>query len=386
MSLAGPSIVAVVLPPREGFGPRRARGIGLTVREHSLATSGHRTVVFGGSQDGPVFLDVTFRLAKAPFFVPGTTRARYALGLLHPLRFHRPSLIEVHADPRLALWLQRAFPAIPVVLVAHDDPATSRHTKSPARRTHLFNRLARVVTVSEWVRDRYLDGIEPPKRMPVVVPPSVNLGALPPSVNGLDTAGITLAKRRTRLVLFVGRLTAEKGADQFIAACTSALASLPGWRAEIVGAAEHIVKSPETTFVRLLRVTAEPAGIAMMGYRDHPDVMAAMARAAIVVIPSQASEPTGRVALEAMANGAAVICSPSGALAEIGGDIAIYADPANTAELAAAIIALGGDPRRLATLGEAGRKRAQEFDMPKIGRLMDGLRAEIIAEGAPKPA
>ena len=28
--------------------------------------------------------------------------------------------------------------------------------------------------------------------------------------------------------------------------------SLPGWRAEVIGAAEYTVKSPETNFVRLL--------------------------------------------------------------------------------------------------------------------------------------
>lgn len=382
MSAAVPPTIAVVLPPREGFGPRRARGIGLTVRHHALATSGHRTVVFGGRQTGPVFLDVTFRLVKPPFFLlPGTVRTRYAIGLLSPLRQLRPVLIEVHADPAIALWLQRRFPTIPVALVLHDEPAASRLTRTPARRARLFRRLARVVMVSEWLRDRYLEGIEPPARAPFVVPPCVDVASLLPTAKGLDAAGVALAKRRTRLVLFVGRLTPEKGADQFVSACTKALASLPGWRAEIIGAAEHTVKSPETPFVRLLQATAEPAGISMMGYRDHPDVMAAMARAAIVVVPSHSLEPSGRTALEAMANGAVVICSPGGALAEIGGDVAIQADPD---ELAPTILALCADPRRLARLGEAGRQRAAQFDLPRIGRLVDALRAQIIAEWAPR--
>jgi glycosyltransferase involved in cell wall biosynthesis len=156
---------------------------------------------------------------------------------------------------------------------------------------------------------------------------------------------------------------------------------LPGWRAEIIGAAEHTVKSPETPFVRLLQATSEPASISMMGYRDHPDVMAAMARAAIVVIPSRTPDPAGRVALEAMANGAAVICSPGGALTEIGGDTVVYADAEGLAE---AIRALGSDPKRLAALGEAGRRRATQYDLPLIGRRVDALRARIIAEGAPR--
>ena len=309
MSSGLPPFVAVVLPPREGFGPRRARGIGLTVRHHALATSSHRTVVFGGKQAGPVFLDVTFRLVKPPFFIPGTIRRALRARAAAPrCGMLRPVLIEVHADPRIALWLQLAFPTVPVVLVAHDDPAANRLTRTPARRAGLYRRLAAIVTVSEWLRDRYLDGIDttewPPERSLVVVPPCVDLAQLQPLVSGLDNARIPQAKRRTRVMLFVGRLVPEKGADVFIAACTTALAALPGWRAEIIGGSEHTVKSPETPFVRLLQASAEPAGISMMGYRDHPDVLAAMARAAIVVIPTRAPDPSGRVALEAMANGA----------------------------------------------------------------------------------
>jgi glycosyltransferase involved in cell wall biosynthesis len=212
----------------------------------------------------------------------------------------------------------------------------------------------------------------------------VDIASLPKSVTGLDAAGIPLARRRTRLILFVGRLIPEKGADLFVTACTSALASLPGWRAEIIGAAEHTVKSPETQFVQLLQATAEPASIAMMGYRDHPDVMAAMARAAMVVLPGREPEPCGRVVLEALANGAAVICSPNGAAREVGGTAPLYVDPDQAAELAATMRALGGDPKRLASLGEVGRLRAALFDQPRIGRLVDHVRAQIIAEGPPR--
>ncbi len=381
MSAAVPPTIAVVLPPREGFGPRRARGIGLTVRHHALATTGHRTVVFGGRQSGPVFLDVTFRLVKARFFVPGPGRARYALGLLSPLRQLRPKLIEVHADPLIALWLQRMFPTVPVVLFLYDDPSASRQTRSAMRRSRLFNRLARVVMVSDWLRDRYLDGVRQPSRMPGVVPPCVDIANLPSSVHGLDAAGVPLARRRTRLALFVGRLVEEKGADQFVSACISALASLPGWRAEIIGAPEYMVKPPDTEFVRMLQATAEPASIAMMGYRDHPDVMAAMGRSAIVVVCGRVPDPSGRIALEAMASGAVVICVPGGALEEVCGDAAIYCTPA---DLAATISALGIDPRRLAAFGEAGRRRAAQFDLPKIGRMVDLLRTQTIAEGAPR--
>ena len=183
-------------------------------------------------------------------------------------------------------------------------------------------------------------------------------------------------------MLFVGRLIAEKGADQFVAACTTALASLPGWRAEIIGGAEHMVKSPETPFVRMLQATAEPAGISMMGYRDHPDVMAAMARAAIVVIPSRAPEPSGRMALEAMANGAAVICFPrrrDGGNRRRGGGRSPNPPNSPTRSVRWAPIQAA---RRV------GGSRAVNARRSSICRrsaaMVDALRARIIADGASK--
>jgi glycosyltransferase involved in cell wall biosynthesis len=268
--------------------------------------------------------------------------------------------------------------------VLHDEPEANRQTRTPSSRARCFSRLAGVVTISEWLRDRYLEDIDPPARAPAVVPPGVDIEALPRTASTLDAANIPIAARRSRLILYAGRLTAEKGADLFVAACTSALPSLPGWRAEVIGAAEHTVKSEETPFTSLLKAAAEPASIAMMGYRDHPDVMAAMARAAIVVIPSRANEPGGRVAIEAMACGAAVICSSAGALREVCGDAAVYVEAADPAAFAAQIRALGQDPRRLAAVAEAGRQRATRFDLPGIGRIVEALRARIIAEGAPR--
>ncbi len=384
MSAAATPTIAIVLPPREGFGPRRARGIGLTVRHHALATDRARTVVFGTRQFGPVFGDVDFRLAHVLAFIPGPVLIRYTIGLLYALRRLRPSIVEVHGAPLIALWLQRLFPTVPVVLFLHDLPDAHRLTRLPAQRATLLARTAKIVTQSDWLRDRFMTGVDAPARRPVVIPPCVDLASLPVSGLGLDATDLPMARRRTRLVLFAGRLIPEKGPSEFVSACIAALPRLPGWRAEIVGAPEHAVKSPETAFSQLIAAIAEPASIALMGYRDHPDLMAAMARAAIVAIPTRAPEPTARVALEAMANGAAVICPREGAFPEIVGEAAVYADPADPATFSDAIRLLGSDPRRLARLGEAGRAQAARFDLPRIGEQLDRMRADVLAAGPPR--
>ena len=70
--------------------------------------------------------------------------------------------------------------------------------------------------------------------------------------------------------------TPDKGPDNFIRACVLALPSLPGWRAEIIGADGMSASGRETDYVRRIKVLAAAAGVRMVGYLDHPLVLEAM--------------------------------------------------------------------------------------------------------------
>jgi UDP-glucose:(glucosyl)LPS alpha-1,2-glucosyltransferase len=364
------SLVATVLPPREGFGPGRTGAVGMIV--HRLAAdvpgSRYRSLIVCGEQAGPVFTDVDTRIARAPWWSIGNVNRRYAAGVVRALRGMSPALVEVHNRPETALAIAAGLPGVPVSLFLHNDPLTMRQTRSVAERTRLLARLARVVTVSEFLRTRLLDGIADPSPPPDVLPNCIDLSPLP-----LSTA-------RDNTILFVGRVVPEKAPDAFVAACASALPKLPGWRAEIIGADRFRSDSPDTGFVRGIRAAAQSAGVALLGYRDHPDVLAAMARSAIVVMPSRWQEPFGLTALEAMASGAALLCSARGGLPEVGGDAAIYVDPDDPAGMAEAIVALAKDPARLAALSEAGRSRAEKFDLAPTRRRLDAIRGTILAD------
>jgi UDP-glucose:(glucosyl)LPS alpha-1,2-glucosyltransferase len=251
----------------------------------------------------------------------------------------------------------------------NNDPQEMRQARTAAERAALLRRLARVVTSSAYLRDRLLDAVAAPARSPAVLP------------NCLDLAELPMPVGREKLILFAGRVVADKGPDAFVAACAAALPDLPGWRAEIIGADRFRVDSPETGFIRAVRDAADHAGVAMLGYRDHPAVLAAMARAAIVVVPSRWPEPFGLVALEALASGAALICAPRGGLPEVAGDAALYADPDRPDAIAASIRALAADGQRRARMEAAGRERARLFDAPRIAMQLAALR-RAIAGGA----
>jgi glycosyltransferase involved in cell wall biosynthesis len=364
------SNVAIVLPPREGFGRGRAGAIGMLVRRlaptRGFEAPGFEAIVIGGKQDGPVFPGITFQPVTPSLWTLGSTNLRYAAAVADALKRHAPGLIEVHNRPEIALALAARLPSTPVVAFLHNDPIGMREASTPSERSALLRRLAGVITPSDYLRRRVLDGVAAPAKDPAVLPNCLDLTELPPP------------RTREKLILFAGRVVADKAPDAFVAACATALPHLPGWNAEIIGADRFSFDSPDTGFVQTIRAAAEAANVRMPGYRDHPEVLAAMARAAIVVVPSRWAEPFGLVALEALASGAALICSPRGALPEVAGDAALYADPDHPAEIAAAIQALAADePRRLA-LAEAGRRRARQFDVPVIAAQLAELRRTIL--------
>ncbi len=366
MSPEPQKLVVTILPPHEGFGPASVGAVG-TVARLLAGTPGFRSLVIGGPQAGPPYDDVAFHAVRPALWWPGNVNIRYGAALARPLARARPALIEVHNRPELALWLARRFRHRPVMLFLHNDPQEMRQARTAADRTHLLNALARIVTVSDHLRRRLLEGVAAPPRPPAVLPNPIDLAALPPPA------------LRDRLILFAGRVVRDKGPDTFVAACATALPHLPGWHAEMIGADRFRADSPDTGFARLTRAAAEGAGVRALGYRDRASVLQAMARAAIVVVPSRWQEPFGLVALEALASGAALICADRGGLREVAGDAAVYAEPDDPAALSAAIRALAGDPGRRVALEQAGRERARQFAAPAIAARLAELRRDVLA-------
>jgi glycosyltransferase involved in cell wall biosynthesis len=281
-------------------------------------------------------------------------------------------VIEVHNKPDVAMWLARWFRSRPVVLFLHNDPRQMRGARSARARQALVRRLARVVTVSEFLRGALLQGVPcvPPEWAPMVLHNALNLAALPPLLRPAD---------REKLILFVGRIVADKAADVFVSACAQALPVLPGWRAEMIGSDGFSGDCDDTPFISKLRPLAVGAGVIMSGYQPHEAVMRAMARAAIVIVPSRWEEPFGMTALEAMACGCALMCSGRGGLAEVMGEAAVRIDPDRPEAVAQLLIALANDAGHRSALSEAGRRRAAEyFNASQAVAKVDAMRDEVL--------
>ncbi len=310
---------------------------------HRLSTGGE--IVVGAPPAGEPFADRSF-LAARPGWWPPAGPGRYAAAVARVLCRLRPARIEVHNRPEIALRLRRAFPRTPLALFLHNDPQAMRGARTASQRRRRRARM-QVACVSETLRRRFRDGL-PDDAAVALLPNCIDLARLPPR------------QARDQVILFVGRIVADKGADAFVSACARALPQLPGWRAEMIGADRFAPDSAETPFLAALRPRAEAAGIRLHGHLPHDAVLRAMARAAMVVVPSRWREPFGMTALEALASGAALIVSPRPGLLEVVGDAALVAEPD---ALAAAVLRLAGDDALRSSLSERARLRAAGFDV-----------------------
>ena len=351
--------VAIVLHRRERFGPETAGAIAMVV--HRLASAApERTLVLGCSFSGPVFPDICFQ------GIVGDSSLAFGIGVIRALRAAAPEVVEVHQQPRLARVIARVLPRTPIFLCLHNDPLDMRGLKRVEQRARLLRNVDRVVCVSDWMKRRYETGIGRSDRVVVLSNP-LTLAALPPP-----------AHQRRPEILFVGRVVADKGVADFIAACRLALPSLPEWSARIIGGDRFGPDSPDTPFLRDMRHAAAEAGVVFEGPRPHARVLEAMSAAAIVVVPSRWSEPFGLTALEAMASGAALITTAMGGLPEVAGEAALYVPPGSPDVLADAMMRLATDPVACATLIEAGLARIARFDTRVIAARMDRLRTAAL--------
>jgi len=172
-------------------------------------------------------------------------------------------------------------------------------------------------------------------------------------------------------VLTLGTLEPRKNIPALIEGFALLRATHPELRL-VVGGGKGWREGP--IFDRVRELGLEDA-VEFAGYVDDADLPRLFADAECFVMPSLA-EGFGIPVLEAMHYGAPVACSDIGALAEVGGEIAVYFDPASPQRIAEGI------ERRLATdrreAVEAGFQRAERFTWERTAQLtLEAIRSDL---------
>jgi glycosyltransferase involved in cell wall biosynthesis len=188
--------------------------------------------------------------------------------------------------------------------------------------------------------------------------------------NGQDFAPASFRDLPRDYLLFVGRVTHEKGIDRAIRA-----AALAGER--LVIAAKVQAPAELETFESIVRPALRQGAVEYVGEVSGAvrDQLFAGAKATLML--GRWPEPFGLVAIESLATGTPVIATPHGALPEIvepGLDGAIVKDAASAALAVRDVVRL--DPQAI-------RSRAlRRFSSQRMAARYVGLYEQVLATGA----
>jgi glycosyltransferase involved in cell wall biosynthesis len=254
---------------------------------------------------------------------------------------------------------------LPFVTTLHGSDVRLGRTIGPARPAmrQVLRRSAKVTAVSRWLADeaQQVAGGE----MPVVAPMPVATELFSPD-----------ATPRGDALLFVGRLTRQKGVDILL----RALATIaPHVTLDVVGDGEERAS---------LEALASSLGVRQRvrwhGAKQASELSSFYRRAAALVVPSS-EEGLGLVAVEAQLCGTPVVAFASGGVVDVirDGESGILVAERTPDALGRAIVRLLATPERGAALARTGAVLAREAFAPdNVARRYADIYREVIQRAA----
>lgn len=357
--------IAVILPHTEFFTHAAASAIGLFVRDTSRQSAYRECLTVYGREDTRTrrFSNIRYQPVEPNMAFLYGEASGYARGLADALKKNRPRMIEVHNSVAIFNLLARHFPNMPIALYLHNDPMTLKGAMTPKQRWHILSRADAVYCSSNFVRRRFLTGLEAGRTEHVHV------------VHGY--AQTKPRKRKEPLIVYVGHLSQEKGVAELAEAAQTLLPHFPQWRIAFAGAARP--GKDDTAYARRVYRMLQPLGkqALFLGHLPNEKIMELYARSSIAVVPSIIQEPAGRAAIEALTASCALVTSGHGALAEIAGEAGMLVSPVTGKGLALALQGLMEDPEGLHGVQTLCYEQGQQFSLERGQRYIDDLRQHL---------
>jgi glycosyltransferase involved in cell wall biosynthesis len=181
---------------------------------------------------------------------------------------------------------------------------------------------------------------------------------------------------KEKIILFVGRISEEKGLVYLINTIPYLKRKIPEIKLLIVGS------GPEENKMRAkIKELGIEENVEMVGWVGKKDILDFYRKSGLVAIPSVWTETFGIVAVEAMSQGKPIIVSKSGGLKEIveEGVNGYSVDIKNPKELTSRIIEIMGDPKKLKRFSEMSFKLSDKYlDKKKHLNKMEQIYKSVI--------
>lgn len=240
-------------------------------------------------------------------------------------------------------------------------PTRSRRARVRA----VLGRARAIVALSDFNRTELVEWIGVRPDRVVVVPNGVPAARFsPPSPEARTHARAELAFGSEPILLFVGALVPEKGADLAI----RVLGAVPHAHLAIVGA------GPERAALERLATSTAPGRVHFAGARDDP--LPYYQAADLVVLPSRGGDAMPAVLVEAGLCGLPTVSTRIGAIPEVvvDGVTGVVVEPDDASALGRAVDALLADPSARLRAGAAARDRCMtHFEIERVAEAWDDV-------------
>ena len=274
-------------------------------------------------------------------------------------------IILIENRPAYALKLKEVSNA-KLVYHLHNEKLDSKSEKA----LDIYNAATCIITVSDYIKSRVLT-INHYDKKTTTVYNGIDLHAFSSCNHSINRNSIGL-QEDDFVMVFSGRVTAEKGIMQLIEAMTL-LQDLPRIKLLVIGSSFYGNDDNENSFAKALREKAAHLSdrIIFTGFIPYAQMPNYLQIADIAVIPSVWDDPFPTTVLEAQATGLPIISTRRGGIPEqITEESAILLDTDEyfVDNLATAIRDLYQHPEKRKALGQAGLLHSQYFNKERFAK------------------
>ena len=274
-------------------------------------------------------------------------------------------IILIENRPAYALKLKEVSNA-KLVYHLHNEKLDSKSEKA----LDIYNAATCIITVSDYIKSRVLT-INHYDEKTTTVYNGIDLHAFSSCNHSINRNSIGL-QEDDFVMVFSGRVTAEKGIMQLIEAMTL-LQDLPRIKLLVIGSSFYGNDDNENSFAKALREKAAHLSdrIIFTGFIPYAQMPNYLQMADIAVIPSIWNDPFPTTVLEAQAMGLPIISTQRGGIPEeVTEESAILLDTNENFvdNLATAIRDLYQHPEKRKTIGQAGLMRSKYFDKERFAK------------------